>query len=272
MKPIKVLSYNIHKGVGMRSKTLTIQGIKEAVEQSGANILFLQEIVGENRKSRERFPHWPDASQFEYLADKMWPHYAYGKNAIYFGGNHGNAILSQFPIVFSETTCISTNPFEKRGILHAKILVPEKDGGEPKDEIELFCLHLDLFHRGRKRQYQWIKEYMLAEANLLSPMIVAGDFNDWNQKSRDVFEAQFGMTEVFHHLNGNYAKTFPSPMPVLPLDRLYVRNFDILNAEIGDKMQWRKLSDHLPIMAEIRPSEKKTIDHALPLLLANRAG
>lgn len=255
MQPIKVLSYNIHKGLAARNKELTIQGIKEAVHQTGANILFLQEIVGENQKSKERFPDWPDASQFEYLADNMWPHYAYGKNAVYYGGNHGNAILSQFPITFSETTCISTNPLEKRGILHAKVQVPLATGSDSPNlevEVELFCLHLDLFHRGRKRQYQWIKEYMLAEANLEAPMIVAGDFNDWNKKSKDVFENEFAMTEVFHHVFGNYAKTFPAKMPVLPLDRLYVRNFEILNAEVGLEGQWRKLSDHLPIMANLK--------------------
>ncbi len=38
-------------------------------------------------------------SQFAFLADEIWPHFAYGKNAIYSAGHHGNAILSKHPIL-----------------------------------------------------------------------------------------------------------------------------------------------------------------------------
>ena len=71
------------------------------IEALDADLVFLQEIHGRHsgRAAHEGRYTYPDRPHFEYLADQSWPHYAYGRNAIYRKGDHGNAILSKFPFV-----------------------------------------------------------------------------------------------------------------------------------------------------------------------------
>jgi len=40
-------------------------------------------------------------------------------------------------------------------------------------------------------------------------------------------------------------------MPVLQLDRMYVRGFDIRGAQVLHGANWARLSDHAPIVAEL---------------------
>ncbi len=40
-------------------------------------------------------------------------------------------------------------------------------------------------------------------------------------------------------------------MPVLQLDRIYVRGFEISNATVLHGASWARLSDHAPIVAEL---------------------
>ena len=56
--------------------------VGKAIAETGADIVFLQEIHGTAIKSdakRRRFSY-PDQPHFEYLANEAWPHFAYGRN------------------------------------------------------------------------------------------------------------------------------------------------------------------------------------------------
>ena len=96
---LKVLTYNIHKGFNSTNRQFILHDIKESIRQVDADLIFLQEIHGERNISKNRFDDWPSNNQFEFLADEVWHHHAYAKNAIYKSGHHGNAILSKYPIV-----------------------------------------------------------------------------------------------------------------------------------------------------------------------------
>lgn len=67
--------------------------MRNTIQKYRVDLVLLQEVVGKHEK------HTPTTSQFEFLADGVWPHFAYGKNAVYDEGHHGNAILSLYPIV-----------------------------------------------------------------------------------------------------------------------------------------------------------------------------
>ena len=95
---LKILSYNIHKGFDVWGR-FTLEKMKEALLTTGADILLLQEVVGENKDYLQHFKSTPHERQFEYLAGALWPHFAYGKNAVFPERHHGNAILSRFPIL-----------------------------------------------------------------------------------------------------------------------------------------------------------------------------
>ena len=100
-KEIHILTYNIHKGYCSGNRRFMLESMRERIAETGADIVFLQEIHGTAIKSeaKKRKFSYPDQPHFEYLADQAWPHFAYGQNAIYRKGDHGNAILSMHPFI-----------------------------------------------------------------------------------------------------------------------------------------------------------------------------
>lgn len=225
---------------------MTIDRIRTALQSVAVDVVFLQEVLGEQRRFAARLPDWPVAPQFEYLADTIWPYYAYGKNAVYNGGHHGNAILSKFPIASWENIDFSNNRFERRGCLHAVIY--------PTDHQPLHCLcvHLDLLHRGRIKQVLEICRRINEAVPEDEPFILAGDFNDWSRRLSCILEEHTGATEVFRKVTGKYAATYPSACPVLNLDRMYFRGVTAVSAQVLSGAIWRGLSDHRPIVGEVR--------------------
>lgn len=241
---IRILSYNIHKGFTIGNTDFILEHIRNAMREVNADILFLQEVLGDHRDSKCRIPDWETAIQFEYLADSAWPHFAYGKNAVYSEGHHGNAILSKFPIMDWSNQSISTNRFEQRGLLKAKILIPELE-----KEIILANTHLDLTQGGRNKQATLIIDDLKRESD--TPWILVGDFNDWNKKISTRIERELQAREAFKYLHGNYPSTFPSFMPLLSLDRVFLNKITPISAVTLGHGHWKKLSDHLPIYVEL---------------------
>jgi endonuclease/exonuclease/phosphatase family metal-dependent hydrolase len=243
MKTLRVLSYNIHKGFAIGNKTYVLELIRQSIQQFQADLVLLQEVVGEHEKHNNKVLNMPSASQFEFLADGAWSHYAYGKNAIYDEGHHGNAILSLYPIKKWSNLDLSTNRWESRGLLHAILETPVKK------TIHVMSLHLDLLERGRQKQVRKVCEYILANTNPDDVVILGGDFNDWSEKASDRL-CEVGLIEAFCTLHGYHAKSFPSFLPVLPLDRVYAKNLKPITAQCLKGPQWKKLSDHLALFTE----------------------
>jgi len=240
---IKILSYNIHKGFTITNQDFILDRIKHALRETNADILFLQEVLGHHEDEKCKIPEWETAIQFEYLADSVWPHFAYGKNAIYTEGHHGNAILSKFPIQDWSNHVISTNRFEHRGLLKVKINIP----GTGQDLL-IANTHLDLTQKGRDLQAGILIEHFIVEKNV--PWILVGDFNDWNKKISQRIKTELNAEEAFQQLHGDYPKTFPSFMPMLSLDRVFYKNLIPEKAERLNFGHWKKLSDHLPLLVE----------------------
>jgi endonuclease/exonuclease/phosphatase family metal-dependent hydrolase len=241
---IRILSYNIHKGFTIGNTDFILQQIRNAMREVNADVLFLQEVLGDHNDSRCRIPDWETAIQFEYLADTTWPHFAYGKNAIYSEGHHGNAILSKFPIIEWTNRLISTNRFEQRGLLKARVMIPQLER-----EIILANTHLDLTQGGRDQQARMIIDDMKKDAE--TPWVLLGDFNDWNKKVAKKIESELGVIEAFKTMHGKYPPTFPSILPVLSLDRVFLNKMKVTQAVTLKDGHWKKLSDHLPLYVEI---------------------
>jgi endonuclease/exonuclease/phosphatase family metal-dependent hydrolase len=244
MKSINVMSYNIHKGFSI-NRQFTLGKIKEFIRTHHTDLVFLQEVVGQNSKQQKKIAEWPMDSQLEYLADSVWSHHAYGKNSIYDHGHHGNAILSSWPILVYENIDISTNRLEDRGLMH---VVVSRDG----EKIHLLCVHLDLLEKGRQIQLKKIIQRIREHIPDGEPLILAGDFNDWREKASKLFLDELGLIEVYHSLYGKHALTFPSRKPHLPLDRIYVRGFEPVAARCLTTNSLSELSDHGAMTAEIK--------------------
>ena len=218
--------------------------IRDAIEETQADIVLLQEVFG-NQHRREM--------QFEYLADRAWKHYAYGKNAVYPSGHHGNAILSKFPIARWENIDVSTNRLEKRGVLHVRVDVP--------GELDIFCVHLGLFEAGRDEQLTRLAE-LIAKVPEESPVLLGGDFNDWRIKASSKLLKKNQLKEVFETLKDRPARTFPAILPALCLDRVYVRGLKPIHCEVMDTAHWSRLSDHAALFCEVEWPGVKDSDRA----------
>ena len=92
-----VATYNIHKGFSHLTRRMVIHELKEKLHGLSADMLFLQEVQGVHDRHAGRYHDWPGKPQHEFIADTMWHEVAYGSNAVYRHGHHGNALLSRYP-------------------------------------------------------------------------------------------------------------------------------------------------------------------------------
>lgn len=242
---LSVATYNIHKGVSAFNRRTMVYDLREQLRRMQADVVFLQEVVGNNDRHSDKHANWPSSPQHEFLADEHWPVSAYGKNAVYEHGHHGNAILSRYPILNCEQVDISTNRVEQRGLLHAEIALPGH-----KQLLHCVCVHLGLFGRSRMKQIAAVCERIDALVPRDAPLILAGDFNDWRHRVSDALR-EIGLHEVFETLGGHPARSFPARLPILRLDRIYVRGLNVNDARVHRGSDWAKLSDHAALEAQL---------------------
>lgn len=241
MTQFKVLTLNIHKGFSTTNWKFTLAQIRECLRASGSNIVFLQEVVGDNSFHRNSIDEWPENNQFEYLADSVWDHFAYGKNAIYDHGHHGNAILSEIPFSHLKKINVSSYKFSQRGILHGRL----------ETGLHLLCVHFGLFERERFAQTNTLIKYIKENIHESEPFILAGDFNDWRRTSHRTLTEELNVVEAFEQNTGKLAKSFPTLRPMLRVDRIYSRGIEIQDTEIISSSSWRTVSDHCALTAEM---------------------
>lgn len=241
MNEFKVLTLNIHKGFSVGNRRFTLEKIRQNLRASNCNIIFLQEVVGENERHRNKISDWPDQNQFEFLADSVWDHYAYGKNAIYQHGHHGNAILSELPFLSWNNINISMMSFSQRGILH----------GQLENNVHVLCAHLGLFERERMKQTDKLMQYIDTKIPSDAALILAGDFNDWRKSVHNRLCNTLGLSEAYEQQHKVLAKTYPTLLPCLAMDRIYFRGFQMLGADIKTGSAWGRVSDHCAMTAEL---------------------
>jgi endonuclease/exonuclease/phosphatase family metal-dependent hydrolase len=232
---LKILSFNIHKGFNNVGRKDNLNLLKRQLDGDGFDIVCLQEIHGDHKKR---------GNQLEKLADKVWTEFAYGKNSASTNGHHGNAILSRFPIKNWENLNISGHRIDKRGVLHAELDVKGKN-------LHVLVTHLGLFQVWRKKQLESVIKRVRSHIADDEPLILCGDFNDWNEYATRVLHDSLGLQEVFEKKTGKHARTFPNWMPFLCLDRIYLRGFKFSSPQTLSSKKWRNLSDHLPISVTI---------------------
>ncbi|MDQ3058907.1 MAG: endonuclease/exonuclease/phosphatase family protein [Pseudomonadota bacterium] len=243
----KVLTVNIHKGFTFFNRKFILTELREAVRSVGADVVFLQEVTGNHIKHAEKFDNYTDEPHYEFLADAIWPQFAYGRNAVYTNGHHGNAVLSKFPIVRFENRDISISGPERRGMLHCELHVPGRSRN-----IHAICVHLGLMETHRTQQMKMLSDLVCKDIPARAPVVVAGDFNDWRRRAHAQLARGANLREVFVHANGQAARTFPARMPLLQLDRIYVRNTAGHSPIVLPAKPWSHLSDHAPLAAEIK--------------------
>ena len=186
MQTLNIATYNIHKGFSQFNRRLVVHELRERLHELNADIVFLQEVQGAHTRHTQRHQNYPSTSQHEFIAEKIWPHSVYGKNSVYEGGHHGNAILSRFPILQSLNSDISAHRFESRGLLHCQIEMLEQR------RVHCVCAHFGLFAKGRREQTRALIDYVRNEIPVDAPLIIAGDFNDWRNHIGNEWFRRYG--------------------------------------------------------------------------------
>jgi len=247
---LRIATFNIHKGFSHFNARFSLHQQRELLRNLHADVLFLQEVQDDHSGHSKRFSGWPMAGQVEFLADSIWPQFSYGKNSAYPAGHHGNALLSKFNIIRSNNVDISAHPTEQRGMLHCSIDVPGWDM-----PLHAICVHLGLFAHWRRQQLGRVADYIDEHIPANSPLIIAGDFNDWSSRAGRTFATRLHLKEVFEQHAGKSARSFPSWLPVLRLDRIYVRGFDIKQVEVHAGARFVTVSDHAILTATLLKQE-----------------
>ena len=263
---LRIATYNIHKGVSGIGRKVRIHEVRQALQAIDADIVFLQELQDRNERLAAIRADYPTGRQLDFLAAEDYEHSAYGMNAVYPHGHHGNAILSRLPIEHQLNHDISDHALEKRGLLHAVVRLGERHAAR---EVHLINVHLGLFKGSRERQARFIIDFVRRQMPADAPLVIAGDFNDWQKRVDLMLRDELGLAEAAaghtrkalldRLLPGRaapaprVARTFPAFLPCLTLDRIYLRGFEIAAARVPKGLAWARRSDHAPLIADVRP-------------------
>lgn len=244
------MTVNTHKGFTALNRRFILPELREAVRTVGADVVCMQEVLGTHDGHASRHSGWPATPHYEFLADTMWTQFAYGRNAVYPEGHHGNAVLSKYPIAAHTNHDVSVShpgkEIERRGLLHCAIRLPGRDA-----DVHVICAHLGLSESHRAAQLDLLCRIVDVEVPAGAPLIVAGDFNDWRERAHDVLARGARLREVFVDARGRAARTFPARWPLLRLDRIYVRDAQAHEPVVLPRRPWSHLSDHTPLVAAI---------------------
>ncbi|CAN5905718.1 endonuclease/exonuclease/phosphatase family protein [soil metagenome] len=236
---LRVATYNIHKGVqGIGpARRLEIHNLGHAIEQLDADIVCLQEVRKMNRQAAARFSQWPELPQADFLAPEGYTA-VYETNAVTRHGEHGNALLTRWPVLRQGHQDISDHRFEQRGLLHVVIDINDRP-------VHAIVVHLGLIKGSRVRQIVRLREFIEREIPPDEAVIVAGDFNDWGARMRVAMNAM-GLRDV----HGTRTLTYPSRLPVAQLDFIYGRHIEPVECSAPRGPIWSRMSDHLPLVTD----------------------
>jgi len=235
---LRVITLNAHQGLRALRRSSALTQMRDALRRADADVVFLQEI-GVAVGSADSL------SQYEVLADTVWPQHAYGRNAVAADGHHGNALLSKYPIGSWNNVDASVGGAEPRGLLHCVLQVPGCPTG-----LHAVCVHFALLESHRRRQIARLVQLVNEAVPAGEPLVIAGDFNDWRERAHARLVRELRLEEVHAGPGGRPRRSFPARLPCLRLDRIYVRNLGYRSIDVP-RQPWSRLTDHLPLAAEI---------------------
>jgi endonuclease/exonuclease/phosphatase family metal-dependent hydrolase len=225
--PIRVVTWNVHGFVGADGRR-DVERTAAVLCRLGPDIVGLQEVDcrGPCRDGKDRLERLASLAGLQATAGPTLP----DGNGLF-----GNALLTRWPVVKVARHDASVRGREPRGILTAEIVSRSR-------RLRLIVTHFGL--RAVERRVQVRRLLDLVEADLEMPVVVMGDFNEWRGRGWTIacLDANLGATPR--------VRSFPSRLPVLSLDRIWVRPREILLGLTSEADGSARLaSDHLPVTA-----------------------
>jgi endonuclease/exonuclease/phosphatase family metal-dependent hydrolase len=235
----RLLSYNIHKGIGGLDRRYDLARIVETIRHYQPDVALLQEVDDGAKRSRHE-------CQVDLLADAVeLPHRAYQRNVrLRTIGHYGNAVLSRWPLIDAVDVDL-TIPLKKRRC--ALVCQIEAEAHGRKRTIGFANVHLGL--AGFERQIQLrrlLGGELFAGLQPTTPLVIGGDFNDvWENLGKKI------MHPAGFELASGKIKTFPAAAPLRRLDRIFCRGpIESIGAFAGHTRAARRASDHLPLIVD----------------------
>jgi endonuclease/exonuclease/phosphatase family metal-dependent hydrolase len=238
---LRVLTYNIHKGIGGIDRRYDLTRIVETIRHYKPDVALLQEVDDGVKRSRHD-------CQVDLLAEAAeLPYRAYQRNVRVRLGHYGNAVLSRYPLVDPADFDLTIRFKKRRCAQVCRIHLPTNGSQSPDRTIGIANVHLGL--AGFERQIQLrrlLGHSPLAQFCDRTPTIVAGDFNDvWGNLGKRI------MHPAGFQLASGAARTFPAAAPLRNLDRVFCRGpIEATAAFAGHTGVARRASDHLPLIVD----------------------
>jgi endonuclease/exonuclease/phosphatase family metal-dependent hydrolase len=232
---IRVVTYNIHACVGIDRKYDPAR-IAAVLHEIDADIACLQEV-----DARRRTGVHPD--QAAYLAEATGRRIVLGAGDRGHSGRFANAILTRFPVLTARAIDLAVSDYEPRAALDADLMIGDR-------RLRVLATHFGL-HAGERRLQANRLIAVLGESSspdrhVAEAVLLVGDLNEWRGHSG-------GIRALDRRLGPSAApRTFPSWMPVLPLDRIYaggpamLRDIHVYRSPLA-----RFASDHLPLVGSL---------------------
>ncbi len=235
---MRLLSYNIHKGVGGRDRTYDLERVARVIEHENPDVVCLQEVTRHARRTRR------DDQPAILAARFALPAHVFQMTVHYRAGGYGNLILSRWPVVDSHHLCLRWRGWKPRG---AQLVTVET----PDGRLQVANWHLGL--RGRERH--WQVERFLAHPRFRAaagvPTLLVGDVNDWPNTLGTAALADHGFAEATRP--ASRFRSFPAFLPLLSLDKAFHRDgVRVTEARVVRTPLAHRASDHLPLVIDFR--------------------
>ena len=233
-KTLRVMTYNIHVGVGM-DKKLDLPRVAGVINAQRPDLVGLQEVDrGVTRTQR--------IDEIVELGKLTRMDYAFAFNLHYQGGQYGVAILSRFPIRATDHRLYqNTREAERRGFIRAEVSV---DGRV----LNFVTTHLDYqYDDGRLFEAQ---QLLRALKDVQGPLVIVGDFNDIPAgRAYQLMRYQFGDAWI-ESRSTDEGFSYPTDKPAKRIDYIFFR----LTDRVRTKRAWivdTQASDHVPVVADL---------------------
>jgi endonuclease/exonuclease/phosphatase family metal-dependent hydrolase len=236
---IRFVTYNIRKGKGASGfDEGSVTALAHALRPLKADLVLCQEVSHLYEKQH---------SQSDELGRILGLHSYYEPNKHRRDGHHGNATFTRHRVLQARNYDISTNRLERRGALYVRLELGEHT-------LHVLNAHLGLNQPQRLVQIRFIGELLEKHAEPDDPVVLAGDFNDWNRRLERVVTSELGFKNAFAHLPQSAVRTWHARRPVFNLDRVYLKNLKTVSARRLHGHPWEDLSDHLPLLVDLELS------------------
>ena len=232
---MRLLSWNIHKGIGGRDRRYSLQRIIDCIDHEHPDLVCLQEV--DRLVGRSNFDDQP-----RLLGQSLNLQSTFQANVPVSNGTYGNLILSRWAVGSTHRISLKRGIRKSRG---AQLIHVET----PEGALHLVNTHLGLDERERHWQIDFLLDHELFQSSSVIPTFIAGDFNDWRNTLAEQSLANHGFQQVTSPPS-DY-RSFPSWLPVGGLDKVFVRGeVTTERVKVVRTSLARVASDHLPIVVD----------------------